>query len=177
MHNKSFTVDGVATIVGGRNIGDEYFGTGDGVQFIDLDVFAIGPVVDEVGADFERYWSSAPARPLARVLGTRLADPGALVRLAGPHRAMPDSEASLRPRCVTDLLCGCIDFEWAQTRLIEERPLGAGYGHQRLVGRSCARSSAHRNTRCTWCRRTSCRPRSASNSLRRWCGRASRCRC
>ena len=84
MHNKSFTVDGVATIVGGRNIGDEYFGTGDGVQFIDLDVFAIGPVVDEVGADFERYWSSAPARPLARGLGTRLADPAAL-RRAGFH--------------------------------------------------------------------------------------------
>ncbi|MBP6078564.1 MAG: phospholipase D family protein [Xanthomonadales bacterium] len=132
MHNKSFTVDGVATIVGGRNIGDEYFGTGDGVQFIDLDVFAIGPVVDEVGADFERYWSSAPARPLARVLGTRLADPGALVRLAGPHRAMPDSEASLRPRCVTDLLCGCIDFEWAQTRLISDDPAKVlGRAHRR----------------------------------------------
>lgn len=29
MHNKSFTVDKQATIVGGRNVGDEYFGAGE----------------------------------------------------------------------------------------------------------------------------------------------------
>jgi phosphatidylserine/phosphatidylglycerophosphate/cardiolipin synthase-like enzyme len=28
MHNKSFTVDNQATVVGGRNIGDEYFAAG-----------------------------------------------------------------------------------------------------------------------------------------------------
>ncbi len=30
MHNKSFTADNQATIIGGRNVGDEYFGAGDG---------------------------------------------------------------------------------------------------------------------------------------------------
>ncbi|MCZ3129659.1 phospholipase D family protein, partial [Acinetobacter baumannii] len=40
MHNKSFTVDAQATIVGGRNVGDEYFGATDGVLFSDLDVLA-----------------------------------------------------------------------------------------------------------------------------------------
>ncbi|HBT54475.1 MAG TPA: hypothetical protein DEA84_13245, partial [Erwinia persicina] len=44
MHNKSFTVDNAATIVGGRNVGDEYFGVGDEPLFSDLDVLAIGPV-------------------------------------------------------------------------------------------------------------------------------------
>ena len=122
MHNKSFTVDGVATIVGGRNIGDEYFGTGDGVQFIDLDVFAIGPVVDEVSIDFERYWHSDPARPLARVLGNRPADPAALAHLADERRPSPAADAPQRARCVNDLLCGCVAFEWAQTRLISDDP-------------------------------------------------------
>ena len=42
MHNKSLTVDGVATIIGGRNIADEYFQAGDGLGYIDLDVLAIG---------------------------------------------------------------------------------------------------------------------------------------
>jgi putative cardiolipin synthase len=42
MHNKSFTADGQATIVGGRNIGDEYFGAGDETEFVDLDVVAVG---------------------------------------------------------------------------------------------------------------------------------------
>ena len=57
MHNKSFTADDQVTIIGGRNIGDEYFGAGDEVQFVDLDVMAIGAVVDEVTQDFDRYWS------------------------------------------------------------------------------------------------------------------------
>ncbi len=46
MHNKSFTVDNQATIVGGRNIGDEYFDAGRSVPFLDLDVLAVGPVVE-----------------------------------------------------------------------------------------------------------------------------------
>src|SRR5213075_1980240 len=40
MHNKSFTADGAATIVGGRNVGDEYFGAGQRIEFADLDVLA-----------------------------------------------------------------------------------------------------------------------------------------
>src|SRR2546425_11291477 len=28
MHNKSFTADGQATVIGGRNVGDEYFDAG-----------------------------------------------------------------------------------------------------------------------------------------------------
>ena len=59
MHNKSFTADDQVTIIGGRNVGDEYFGVGDEVQFIDLDVMAIGDVVHEVTQDFNRYWSYA----------------------------------------------------------------------------------------------------------------------
>lgn len=52
MHNKSFTVDGVVTLVGGRNIGDAYFGAGEEPLFSDLDVMAIGPVVEDVADDF-----------------------------------------------------------------------------------------------------------------------------
>jgi len=45
MHNKAYTVDNQVTIVGGRNIGDEYFDANPGLAFADLDVLAIGPVV------------------------------------------------------------------------------------------------------------------------------------
>src|SRR5688572_1595623 len=44
MHNKSFTVDNQVTIVGGRNIGDEYFDANRDLAFADLDLMAIGPV-------------------------------------------------------------------------------------------------------------------------------------
>src|SRR5690606_34119477 len=48
MHNKTFTADNQVTIVGGRNIGDEYFDAHQELDFIDLDVLAIGPVVTDV---------------------------------------------------------------------------------------------------------------------------------
>ena len=64
MHNKSFTADNQVTIVGGRNIGDEYFDAGNDVLFIDLDVIALGPVVQEVSQDFDAYWNSKSAYPV-----------------------------------------------------------------------------------------------------------------
>jgi putative cardiolipin synthase len=48
MHNKSFTADNQATIIGGRNVGDEYFDAAEGFVFADLDVMAVGPVVKDV---------------------------------------------------------------------------------------------------------------------------------
>jgi putative cardiolipin synthase len=69
MHNKSFTADGEVAIVGGRNIGDEYFGANEAMNFADLDVAVIGPVVREVSDEFDLYWnnqSSIPMTALAR---------------------------------------------------------------------------------------------------------------
>ena len=54
MHSKSFMADAQVTIAGGRNVGDEYFDAKHDVMFVDLDVVAIGPVVDEVSGDFDR---------------------------------------------------------------------------------------------------------------------------
>lgn len=47
MHNKSFIVDGNVAIIGGRNIGDDYFDAGEATHFRDLDLIAIGPVVKQ----------------------------------------------------------------------------------------------------------------------------------
>lgn len=64
MHNKSFVVDGRISIIGGRNIGDEYFGANSQLEFADLDVLSIGPVVGEVSSVFDRYWNSPLAYPI-----------------------------------------------------------------------------------------------------------------
>ena len=63
MHNKSFTVDNQVTIVGGRNIGNEYFDADPTLEFSDLDVMAIGKVVKEVSKSFDLYWNSELAYP------------------------------------------------------------------------------------------------------------------
>src|SRR5687768_10194298 len=64
MHNKSFIADGQVAIVGGRNVGDEYYGASAGANFADLDVAVIGPVVKEVSAAFDLYWNHAAAIPI-----------------------------------------------------------------------------------------------------------------
>src|SRR5204863_739709 len=58
MHNKSITADNQLTIVGGRNIGDEYFEAGNAMNYADLDALAIGAAVAAVSARFDRYWNS-----------------------------------------------------------------------------------------------------------------------
>ncbi len=64
MHNKAFVADGAMAIVGGRNIGDEYFDADSDVNFRDLDVLIVGPVVGEVEQSFDRYWNSQQAFPI-----------------------------------------------------------------------------------------------------------------
>ncbi|NQZ92674.1 MAG: phospholipase D family protein [Moritella sp.] len=64
MHNKSFTVDGAVSIVGGRNIGDEYFDLADDINFRDRDVLVSGPVVDNIQTSFIQYWNSRWSYPV-----------------------------------------------------------------------------------------------------------------
>ena len=63
MHNKSFTIDNQVTVLGGRNIGDEYFDAQPDLAFADLDVLSIGPVVNQVSTSFDRYWNHDLAYP------------------------------------------------------------------------------------------------------------------
>ena len=64
MHNKSFIVDNTVAVIGGRNIGDPYFDAGSDTHFRDLDVIAIGPVVQQASAAFDTYWNCDAAYPL-----------------------------------------------------------------------------------------------------------------
>lgn len=64
MHNKAFTADNSITILGGRNIGDRYFGVGDQPRFADFEAIAAGPAAQDVSAVFERFWYSPSAIPI-----------------------------------------------------------------------------------------------------------------
>jgi putative cardiolipin synthase len=65
MHNKSWIADDRIAVVGGRNLGDEYFGASEEVNFVDLDFAMVGPVVRDASASFDRYWNSEVAYPIA----------------------------------------------------------------------------------------------------------------
>jgi putative cardiolipin synthase len=64
MHNKSFTVDNQAAIIGGRNIAEEYFELKNDGEFRDLDVLALGPVAAEVSKTFDRFWNHGLSVPV-----------------------------------------------------------------------------------------------------------------
>jgi len=80
MHNKAFVADNQAAILGGRNIGDEYFEASSEVAFGDLDVLTLGPVVDAVSRSFDQFWNAPSSYPIAALLG-RSADSASLARL------------------------------------------------------------------------------------------------
>ncbi|GGO71977.1 phospholipase D family protein [Bowmanella pacifica] len=65
MHNKSLTVDSLISIVGGRNIGDEYLLNNANVIFGDLDLTAIGPVVQQISQQFDLYWNAPLSADIA----------------------------------------------------------------------------------------------------------------
>ncbi len=65
MHNKSFTVDNQMTLIGGRNIANEYFDANPGEKFGDLDVLTIGSIVPKVSAMFDSYWNHPASLPIA----------------------------------------------------------------------------------------------------------------
>lgn len=59
MHNKVFIADNTFAVIGGRNIGDEYFDLKEDKNFRDLDVLAAGPVTRKLSSTFDEYWNSA----------------------------------------------------------------------------------------------------------------------
>lgn len=67
MHNKALLVDGKVGIVGGRNVGNEYFGTHAGQLFSDLDVIAKGEVVNKLLEDWQHYWNCHLSVPVSSI--------------------------------------------------------------------------------------------------------------
>lgn len=127
MHNKSFTADNQASIVGGRNIGDEYLGAGPDFLFADLDVLAVGPVVTQVSRQFDAYWASQSAYPLERIV--RKAAEGRLEELAADAARIIGSpegrryvDAIAESPLFAQLRQRTLPFVWAQTRLIADDP-------------------------------------------------------
>jgi phosphatidylserine/phosphatidylglycerophosphate/cardiolipin synthase-like enzyme len=64
MHNKLFIADNVLGVTGGRNLGDAYFGNALKGNFIDVDILAAGPIVQDLSRSFDSYWNNERAYPV-----------------------------------------------------------------------------------------------------------------
>jgi len=123
MHNKSFTVDETASIVGGRNIGDEYFDLSDDINFRDRDVLVFGPVIPEIQASFAQYWNSTWSYPVNVLANASAVDVTMLKKVNSPHYSnyplLPVGKAS-----ATQLLTDAMDeMLWVQAYFISDRPV------------------------------------------------------
>ncbi len=72
MHNKAFIADNTSAIIGGRNIGDEYFDARNSLNFVDLDLLTVGPIVSDITESFNDYWHSHWATPIENLSKTRV---------------------------------------------------------------------------------------------------------
>jgi cardiolipin synthase C len=71
MHNKLWLADNSVAIVGGRNLGDEYFDVEPNLNFTDIDMLSVGPVAEQLGHSFDQYWNSALSKPIDQFLSSR----------------------------------------------------------------------------------------------------------
>jgi putative cardiolipin synthase len=128
MHNKSFTVDNAVTVVGGRNIGNEYFDADPNLLFGDLDVLAVGPVVDEVSSVFDLFWNSEISFPVANLIrheSTPADLAEARQRLEDHlqrHRESAYLKALHENRMIDLIRDWRFDFDWGSARTLYDHP-------------------------------------------------------
>lgn len=96
MHNKAWIADNRVAVVGGRNIGVEYFGAGEDVNFRDLDMVLFGPAVQETSAMFDDYWNSEAVVPLTALADAPKAGFDSLAQAIETEAAGPDAKHYLR---------------------------------------------------------------------------------
>ena len=77
MHNKLLVADNAMAVAGGRNIADEHFMRAAENNFVDMDVLAAGPVVQELSSIFDRYWNSQYVYPLYAIVSAPVSDAAA----------------------------------------------------------------------------------------------------
>lgn len=129
MHNKSISFDGVAAIVGGRNIGDIYFYRNEEVNYFDFDVAVIGKAAREVDEDFDIYWASEAAVPLAELVPQGDPQAGILAASAASVKAAPGGQNYVdsikNSRLLEELTDNAAGFEWADMTLVSDDPAKA----------------------------------------------------
>ena len=130
MHSKTYTVDNQVTIVGGRNIGDEYFDADKDIAFTDLDAMSIGPVVPDVSDEFDEYWNSRHSYPVDTLIAgvkKEAVQPAALEKLRGDLDEFYQQDQTLAYRDAVEhsalsklLKAKMAHFKFSEARIIHD---------------------------------------------------------
>ena len=143
MHNKLMVVDNAITLVGGRNIGDQYFQIDPESQMADDDVFAAGPIVKALSATFDEFWNCAIAIPV-RALAKGTTSDAALAeyrKVLVEHRIQVKADGTdYASRVATGeplagLISGRLPLVWARAQLVYDTPEKKRVEKGQMVGR------------------------------------------
>jgi putative cardiolipin synthase len=148
MHNKLLAVDNSVALIGGRNIGDQYFQIDPGSQFADDDVFAAGPIAQQLSKTFDEYWNSALSIPVQA-----LADDATSKRALREHReALKEQKQKLNADGVdyvklvatgepfNGMVSGRLPLTWAHAQVVCDSPDKKNVENGTMVGRLMQRA-------------------------------------
>jgi putative cardiolipin synthase len=139
MHNKLMVADNVVAIIGGRNIGNQYFQIDPGSQYGDDDVVVAGPVVPRLSATFDEFWNSPmaiPAQAVDKIDASEQALSRYLAALAKLAEPVPPDDAQAAPKqSFVDIKSGHSPLYWAPVKLVYDSPDKKDVGKGNVPGR------------------------------------------
>ena len=150
MHNKLFIADNAVALVGGRNVGDEYFQVNPDLQFGDYDVFAAGPVVRQMSATFDDYWKCDLAIPVQALAGGKSSE----AQLAAYRKALEEHRAQVKAdgtdymtriasgEPLASMLSGRVPLVWATAQVVCDSPDKKRVTKGEMVGKLMHRAVA-----------------------------------
>jgi len=130
MHNKSLTVDSLTSVIGGRNIGDEYFSASHEVEFGDFDLLLIGAAVNDINTQFDSYWNSEFSYPLEVFHNKLYSDAEVINILSNWDLEVSNAEESkqdyvqalLNSEFIEHLTEGKLPWSWGNAQVLYDPP-------------------------------------------------------
>ncbi len=121
MHNKLLVADNAIALIGGRNVGNQYFQVDPDSQFADDEVFVAGPMTQTLSHEFDEFWNGDMVVP-AHALGglPSYSKPASIPVVHGggvDYLARIDSDEPYR-----SLISREEFLTWASARLVYDSP-------------------------------------------------------
>ncbi|MCP3055643.1 phospholipase D family protein [Aurantimonas marianensis] len=157
MHNKALVVDGAVAIMGGRTLGNAYFGLAELMNFRDCDVLIAGPSAAAVATSVQKYWDSELAMP-SSAFGVEERAQSAMVdrHLELLHEEISDQragvaketdpEAVARAANIPSIQALLADLVWCPSSIVDDHPGIAGPDHRKVAGRIADLTAAAEET-------------------------------
>ena len=143
MHNKLMVVDNSLALVGGRNVGDQYFQIDPESQMADDDVFAAGPIVNRLSGTFDEFWNCAIAIPVRALTGAMTSDEALAKyrKVLTEHREQVKEDGTdyasriAKGEPLAGILAGRLPLVWAHAQLVYDSPDKKKVEKGEMVGR------------------------------------------